>query len=111
LPVKKDFCARYIYIALVNNNPQLYPVIGTFSALELFHLSSPLRRLRGRFLLMDIIYLTSQTAEDVDAQVNMQMKIMAMLYDLDKFDNWVTPYIVLCFYQPITLLYLSLFIV
>jgi hypothetical protein len=60
---------------------------------------------------MDIIYLTSQTAEDVDSQVNMQMKTVAVLFDLDKFDNWVTPYIVLCFYQPITLLYLSLFIV
>jgi hypothetical protein len=60
---------------------------------------------------MDIINLRSQTAEDVDVHVNMQMKTVAMLFDLDKFDNWVTPYIVLSFYQPITLIYLSLFIV
>jgi hypothetical protein len=35
-------CARYIYIALVNNNPQFYPDVGHFSILELFYLASPL---------------------------------------------------------------------
>jgi hypothetical protein len=60
---------------------------------------------------MDNIYLIGQTAEDVDAQVNTQMNIVAVLFDLDMFDNRVTPYIDLSFYQPIVLLYLSLFIV
>jgi hypothetical protein len=41
----------------------------------------------------------------------MQMKAVAMLFDLDMFDNWVTPYIALSFYQRSELLYLSLFIV
>jgi hypothetical protein len=49
---------------------------------------------------MDIIYLRSQTAE-VDAQVNMQMKTMVVLFDVHKFDNRVTPYIALSFYQPL----------
>jgi hypothetical protein len=60
---------------------------------------------------MDNIYLIGQTAEDVDTQVNTQTNTVAMLFDLDMFDNRVTPYIDLSFYQPIVLLYLSIFIV
>jgi hypothetical protein len=60
---------------------------------------------------MDNIYLIGQTAKDVDAQVNTQMNTVAVLFDLDMFDNRVTLYIDLSFYQPIVLLYLSLFIV
>jgi hypothetical protein len=58
---------------------------------------------------MDNIYLIGLTVEDVDAQVNTQTYTVDLLFDLDMFDNRVTPYIDLSFYQPIVLLYLSLF--
>jgi hypothetical protein len=58
---------------------------------------------------MDNIYLIGLTAEDVDAQVNTQTNTVDLLFDLDMFDNRVTPYIDLSFCQPIVLLYLSLF--
>jgi hypothetical protein len=67
--------------------------------------------LHGSFPLMESIHLTRQTAKEVDAQVDMQMKVVAMLFDMDMFDNQVTLYIALSCYQRSELLYLSLFIV
>jgi hypothetical protein len=43
--------------------------------------------LHDSFPLMESIHLTRQTAKEVDAQVDMQMKDVAMLFDMDMFDN------------------------